>query len=66
MQSAEDSAQTGIYLACDEEVKHITGEFFGDFAPTWKPPMANDEKLRKAIWKWSEKVVKLRPDERLA
>lgn len=65
LQTPEQAAQTAIYLACADEVKDVTGEFFGDLKPRRKPPRSHDRTLREAIWKESERVVKLTDDERI-
>lgn len=65
LQTAEEAAQTGIYLACANEVKDITGEFFGELKPVPKPPGANNKNLCKAIWTESERIVKLTPEEKI-
>lgn len=64
-QSAEEAAQTGIFLACADEVKGVTGGFFGEMKHSWKPPRTKNKELMRAIWENSERVVKLIPEEKI-
>lgn len=64
-QTAEEAAQTGIYLACANEVKGITGEFFCNLKTVRKPPRITSKRLRNAIWTESEKRVNLQLEERI-
>ncbi|CAG9854004.1 unnamed protein product [Phyllotreta striolata] len=64
--SPEEGAQTGIHLACANEVENVTGKFFGEGVPRFKPYQAYNKKLCDALWRHSEEVVQLKPEEMLA
>ncbi|KAG5864311.1 hypothetical protein JTB14_036108 [Gonioctena quinquepunctata] len=61
----EEGAQTGIYLATANEVESITGKFFGDIVQIPAPKALANKVLCEKIWRLSEKIVKLRPEEKL-
>lgn len=61
----EEGAQTALHLACSREVEGVTGKFFGECTPRFKPLAAYNEKLCKALWYHSEKVVGLTAEEKL-
>nr|CAI5824635.1 unnamed protein product [Callosobruchus analis] len=63
LKTPREGAQTGIHLACSDEVSGVTGQFFGEGAPRFKPWSAYDENLCKEVWKLSEKAVKLKAEE---
>ncbi|KAJ8919245.1 hypothetical protein NQ315_003828 [Exocentrus adspersus] len=63
--SAEQGAQTGIHLACDNEVEGVSGQFFYDLKPTWKPKLIRNKQLCDEVWNITEELVKLKPNEKL-
>uniref|UniRef100_A0A6P7FVT3 Retinol dehydrogenase 14-like n=1 Tax=Diabrotica virgifera virgifera TaxID=50390 RepID=A0A6P7FVT3_DIAVI len=63
--TAEEGAQTAIHLACANEVDGVTGKFFAETVPTFKPGLAHDQSLCNAIWLHSERVVGLKEEEKL-
>nr|CAH7747993.1 unnamed protein product [Callosobruchus chinensis] len=63
LKTAREGAETGIHLACSDEVSGITGKFFAEGVPRSKPWSASDENLCKEVWKLSEEAVKLKPEE---
>ncbi|KAJ8922727.1 hypothetical protein NQ315_007762 [Exocentrus adspersus] len=63
--SAEQGAQTGIHLACAKEVEGVSGEFFFELKPTWKPKLTRNKQLCNDVWSITEELVKLKPNEKL-
>ncbi|CAG9857260.1 unnamed protein product [Phyllotreta striolata] len=63
--SPEEGAQTAIYLACSNEVKNVTGEFFCDMKPTKKVKEVENKRFCESLWEVSEEVVKLKKNELL-
>ncbi|XP_060529385.1 retinol dehydrogenase 12-like [Cylas formicarius] len=63
--NAEEGVQTMLHLCCSDDVKNVSGKFFFECVPSWQPKKVHDEKLRADIWKLSEEVVQLKPDEKL-
>ena len=57
--SAEEGAQTSIYLVSSEEVRGITGLYYDDKRP--KPPSdkCQDVQLRRGLWQLSERLTGL-------
>ncbi|XP_018570414.1 retinol dehydrogenase 14-like [Anoplophora glabripennis] len=56
--TAEEGAQTAIYLACANEVEGVTGEYFFEMKPTFKPGLALDKAVCNAVWVATEEIVK--------
>ncbi|KAJ8977941.1 hypothetical protein NQ317_017409 [Molorchus minor] len=63
--SEEEGAQTTIHLALSNKVKNITGKHFWDCRMFPPPPGAWNSKFCDAIWKKSEELVHLKPEEKL-
>lgn len=63
-QTAEEGAQTSIYLAVSKEVDNISGEFFSDCKQASTFARAKSPSLCKDVWDKSEELVKLKPEER--
>jgi hypothetical protein len=57
--SAEEGAQTSIYLASSEEVRGVTGQYFDKKQPKAMSAKCDDLKLRQDLWKLSEELVGL-------
>lgn len=55
--SAEEGAQTSIYLACSEEVKGITGKYFAKKRLKAVSKKCSDIKLQKELWELSERLA---------
>uniref|UniRef100_A0A6P7FKG3 Retinol dehydrogenase 13-like n=1 Tax=Diabrotica virgifera virgifera TaxID=50390 RepID=A0A6P7FKG3_DIAVI len=64
-QTPKDASQTAVNIVVSEEYQNVTGEFIGVFFPSLKPRGSHDKVFCKKIWKVSEKLVKLEPDEKL-
>ncbi|XP_077491192.1 retinol dehydrogenase 13-like [Amblyomma americanum] len=54
--SAEDGAQTSVYLAVSEDVENISGKMFADCKPSWAPGKPED--VHK-LWEISERITGL-------
>lgn len=63
--SQRQGAQTSIYLAVSNTVENMTGKFFSDCKPSLKPSKANDKEFCDYIWKISEELVGIKPEEKL-
>ena len=57
--SAEEGAQTSIYLASSDEVRGVTGQYFDKKRPKAMSAKCDDLKLRQDLWKLSEELVGL-------
>lgn len=57
--SAEEGAQTSIYLARSDKVSGITGQYFEKKRPKEPSPRCNDLQLRKGLWQLSEELTGL-------
>lgn len=55
--SANEGAQTSIYLAVADEVKNVSGLYFVDCSPSWTSPTARNGKTAKKLWEISEKLT---------
>jgi len=55
--SAEEGAQTSIYLASSEEVKGITGKYFAKKMLKAVSKKCSDIKLQKELWELSERLT---------
>uniref|UniRef100_A0A6P7GDE4 Retinol dehydrogenase 11-like isoform X1 n=1 Tax=Diabrotica virgifera virgifera TaxID=50390 RepID=A0A6P7GDE4_DIAVI len=61
----EEGAQTTLHLALANSVKDITGKHFWDCRVFPTPPGAWNKKFCDDIWEASEKLVNLKPEEKL-
>ncbi|SHF27832.1 NAD(P)-dependent dehydrogenase, short-chain alcohol dehydrogenase family [Seinonella peptonophila] len=59
MISPEEGAQTTLYLATSNEVKHISGKYFVKKKPVKSARKTYDESLAKQLWGISEKLTNL-------
>jgi NAD(P)-dependent dehydrogenase (short-subunit alcohol dehydrogenase family) len=57
--SAEEGAQTSIYLASSDEVKGITGRYFDKKKPRAIPSRCTNTQLQKGLWRLSEQLTGL-------
>jgi len=57
--SKQEGAQTGIYLACSDEVKGITGKYFYRKRARITSRRCKDIRLQKELWQLSEKLTGL-------
>ncbi|XP_022912818.2 retinol dehydrogenase 11-like [Onthophagus taurus] len=63
--SPHEGAQTHAYLAMANEVQNVTGEFFIDCRKFFQPFMLRNKVLCENIWKKTEELVNLQPNEKL-
>ncbi|XP_054166981.1 retinol dehydrogenase 11-like [Oppia nitens] len=69
--SLEEGAQTLVYLAVSHDVDGISGQYFTDCKSAKYNPLADDQNLRKQLWKLSaqlcdsqlKKIFKRKPDD---
>ncbi|MDP5272544.1 SDR family oxidoreductase [Chengkuizengella axinellae] len=61
--SPEEGASTAIYLATNDEVRHITGEYFYKKKISLVSKAALDGDLSKRLWTWSEQQVSIYPQK---
>ncbi|CAH1236117.1 unnamed protein product [Diabrotica balteata] len=59
------TSQGAVQIAIAKEFENVTGSFVGNLLNNVKPRAANDKKICEAIWRASEEMVKLKPEERL-
>ncbi|XP_050515972.1 retinol dehydrogenase 12-like [Diabrotica virgifera virgifera] len=59
------TTQGAVQIAIAKEFENVTGNFCGRFLHNIKPIGANDAQFCEAIWRASEEIVKLKPEERL-
>jgi hypothetical protein len=57
--SKQEGAQTGIHLACSDEVKGITGKYFYRKRARITSGRCKDIRLQKKLWQLSEKLTGL-------
>jgi len=57
MRTAEQGAQTSIYLASSPEVEGVTGKYFADSKPLKSNKESYDENVRRKLWELSEKLT---------
>ncbi len=55
--SAEEGAQTSVYLASSDEVQGLTGKYFVKMEATELAPRARDARLRRELWRLSEELT---------
>lgn len=66
-QSAEEGAQTSIYVAVSKDIEGVTGEYFDNCGIARLLPMprlARDEGLAKKVWEKTEGYIKLTEEEK--
>ena len=56
-QTPEEGARTAIFLAIDDSVKDITGEYFYKCKPAKSSKRSKDPELSKKLYEFSEKLV---------
>ncbi|XP_018570412.1 retinol dehydrogenase 13-like [Anoplophora glabripennis] len=56
--TAEEGAQTAIHLACSNEVEGVTGGYFFETKPTFRPKIVHDKKMCNDLWEATEEIVK--------
>jgi retinol dehydrogenase-12 len=59
LRSIADGAKTTVYLAADDEVAGISGEFFSDAKRVEPAPAARDEAAALRLWQISEQLTGL-------
>jgi hypothetical protein len=57
--SAEEGAQTMIYLATSPEVEGVTGKYFVKEKAVLSSPASYDEAAARRLWQISEKMTSL-------
>jgi len=55
--SLEKGAETPVFLAADEAVAGVTGQYFEDMRPTPSAKLTYDEALQERLWAISEQAV---------
>lgn len=65
LKSNHQAAQTTLHLATSYKLRNTTGEYFMDCKSYPIPPLFWSKKFRDKIWLETERLVKLRSDERL-
>ncbi len=55
--SLEKGAETSVYLAADDALAGVTGQYFEDQRPTPSARTTHDEALQEKLWAVSEQVV---------
>ncbi|MCX7840878.1 MAG: SDR family oxidoreductase [Anaerolineae bacterium] len=55
--SAEQGAQTSVYLASSPEVEGVTGKYFGKCKPRESSPASYDEEAQKRLWRLCEEMT---------
>lgn len=58
--SAEQGAQTSVYLASSPEVEKVTGKYFGKCKPRESSPMSYDEEAQERLWRLCEELTSIR------
>ncbi|TSB45484.1 SDR family oxidoreductase [Alkalicoccobacillus porphyridii] len=54
-QTPEQGSRTAVYLATDEEIEHVSGEYFIKAARAPISKRAADDGLADKLWEWSQK-----------
>jgi NAD(P)-dependent dehydrogenase (short-subunit alcohol dehydrogenase family) len=57
--TAEQAAETAIYLASSPEVESVSGQYFQNRAARKSSPRSYDESLQHQVWEESARLVKL-------
>jgi retinol dehydrogenase-12 len=57
--SAEEGAETSIYLASSPEVEGVSGKYFADREPVSSSPASYDEEAAQRLWRVSEDMTVL-------
>lgn len=55
--SAEQGAQTSVYLASSPDVEEVTGKYFGKCQPRESSPASYDEEAQKRLWRLCEEMT---------
>lgn len=55
--SAEQGAQTSVYLASSPDVEGVTGKYFGKCQPRESSPASYDEEAQKRLWRLCEEMT---------
>ncbi len=55
--SSKEGAETSIYLASDELISHVTGQYFDKCRPIKSSEISYDHQLGKRLWHLSEKII---------
>nr|CAI5824416.1 unnamed protein product [Callosobruchus analis] len=63
--SIEEGAQTTIHLALSKKLRDVTGRHFWDCRVFPMPPGAWNKKFCDDVWEASEKLVQLKPEEKI-
>ncbi|GJQ85484.1 hypothetical protein Trydic_g23074 [Trypoxylus dichotomus] len=63
--TAEEGAQTTIYLAISEKVEGVTGKLFENCSEIDLYRKARDPELAKTLWEVSQELAKLTEDEKI-
>ena len=58
LKSAEEGAETMLYLASSPEVSSVTGKYFIDRRSIKSSPLSYNEELAGRLWKVSEEMIK--------
>jgi len=59
MKSAEEGAQTSIYLAASKEVEGVSGKYFDDCKPKASSKESYDQTIAKKLWDQSLELTHL-------
>ncbi|MCT2534483.1 SDR family oxidoreductase [Aquibacillus koreensis] len=62
-QTAEEGAQTAIYLATSPDVRDVTGKYFYRKKPVTSSKKSHDKDLAKKLWALSEEMTGLATDK---
>ena len=65
LQNPWEGSQTLVHVAVSKKLEKVTGKYFWDCKPFFKPPAANNKQFCKEIWKATEELVNLKPEEKL-
>jgi retinol dehydrogenase-12 len=57
--SAEEGAQTSVYLATSPEVEGVTGKYFAKHKAVASSPASRDEAAARRLWQLSEELTQL-------
>ena len=55
-------AQTSLYLCCEPDIEHLSGEYFADckLMSSWVNKQALDKEVCTGLWDRSEQLVKMK------
>ncbi|XP_022915830.2 retinol dehydrogenase 12-like [Onthophagus taurus] len=60
-----EGAQTQINCALSRDLDGVSGKYFVDCKPFYQPRLARDKEFCKQLWDESERLVKLKPEEKI-